>query len=40
MSRTRQVKAGQVVQLAGVVAAVVLAFVVNMLADRHFTRWD
>jgi hypothetical protein len=33
-------RAGQIVQLAGVVAAVVLAFVVNMLADRHFTRWD
>ena len=40
MTRARQVKAGQVVQLAGVVASVVLAFVVNMLADRHFTRWD
>ncbi|HEY5241065.1 MAG TPA: GldG family protein, partial [Polyangiaceae bacterium] len=36
----RRPRAGQVVQLAGVVAAVVLAFVVNMLADRHFTRWD
>lgn len=27
-------------QLAGLVAAVVLAFVVNVLASRHFTRWD
>ena len=27
-------------QLAGVVAAVVLAVVVNVLAARHFTRWD
>jgi len=30
----------QTVQLAGVVAAVVLAFVVNVLGARHFTRWD
>ncbi|MGD0525019.1 MAG: GldG family protein [Polyangiaceae bacterium] len=32
--------AGHLVQLGGVVAAVVLAFVVNVLGDRHFTRWD
>jgi hypothetical protein len=38
MSRTRQL--GQALQLAGIAAAVVLAFVVNMLASRHFTRWD
>jgi ABC-type uncharacterized transport system len=30
----------QALQLAGIVAAVVLAFLVNMLAARHFTRWD
>lgn len=30
----------QTVDLAGVVAAVVLAGVVNVLAARHFTRWD
>ncbi|HEY8091062.1 MAG TPA: GldG family protein [Polyangiaceae bacterium] len=30
----------QALQLAGVVAAVVLAFLVNGLAMRHFTRWD
>jgi hypothetical protein len=30
----------QALDLAGVVAAVVLAVVVNMLAARHFTRWD
>ncbi len=35
MSRT-----GQTLQLAGLVAAVVLAFLVNVLAARHFTRWD
>ncbi|HEY3816068.1 MAG TPA: GldG family protein [Polyangiaceae bacterium] len=39
MSR-KPARVGQAVQLAGVVAAVVLAFVVNVLADRHFTRWD
>ncbi len=31
---------GQALQLAGVVAAIVLATVVNVLAARHFTRWD
>jgi hypothetical protein len=30
----------QAVQLAGVVAAVVLATVVNVLAARHYSRWD
>lgn len=30
----------QALQLGGVVAAMVLAVVVNVLADRHFTRWD
>jgi hypothetical protein len=41
MNRTaRASHIGQATQLAGVVAAVVLAFLVNMLAARHFTRWD
>jgi len=31
---------GQAVQLGGVIAAVVLAAVVNVLAARHFSRWD
>jgi hypothetical protein len=30
----------QALQLGGLVAAIVLAFVVNVLASRHFTRWD
>ena len=30
----------QALQLAGVVAALVLAAVVNVLGARHFTRWD
>jgi hypothetical protein len=30
----------QGLQLAGIVAAVVLAFLVNVLAARHFKRWD
>jgi hypothetical protein len=30
----------QALQLAGIVAAVVLAAVVNVVAARHFTRWD
>ena len=38
MSRSRQV--GHALELTGVVAAVVLAFLVNMVASRHFTRWD
>jgi hypothetical protein len=33
-------RVSQALQLAGIVAAVVLAFVVNMLGARHFTRWD
>ena len=36
MSRSRQV--GHALELTGVVAAVVLAFLVNMVASRHFTR--
>jgi len=32
--------AGRSLQLAGVVAAVVLAVVVNVLSARHFRRWD
>ena len=31
---------GQIVSLAGVVAAMVLAVVVNVLVARHFKRWD
>jgi hypothetical protein len=31
---------GQALELAGIVAAVVLAGVVNILGARHFTRWD
>jgi hypothetical protein len=30
----------QLLQLAGLVAAIVLAAVVNVLGDRHYTRWD
>jgi len=30
----------QAIQLAGIVAAMVLAAVVNVLAARHFSRWD
>jgi hypothetical protein len=33
-------RGAQILQLAGIVGAVVLAFVVNVLASRHFTRWD
>lgn len=38
MSGARKVT--QVAQLAGIVAAVVLAAVVNVLGARHFARWD
>jgi hypothetical protein len=42
MTRARRLPrgGGQAVQLAGVIAAVVLAAVVNVLAARHFSRWD
>ncbi|MDP9034600.1 MAG: GldG family protein [Myxococcota bacterium] len=33
-------ESGQLLQLAGVLAAVVLAGIVNVLGARHFTRWD
>jgi hypothetical protein len=33
-------KLGQAAQLVGIVAAVVLAAVVNVLGARHFARWD
>jgi hypothetical protein len=33
-------RASHALQLGGLVAAIVLAFVVNVLASRHFTRWD
>jgi hypothetical protein len=39
MKRPR-VDAAQALQIAGIVAAVVLAAVVNVLGARHFTRWD
>jgi hypothetical protein len=32
--------AGQLLQLTGVVAAIVLAAIVNVIGARHFTRWD
>ena len=35
-----RVDAAQALQLAGIVGAVVLAAVVNVLAARHFERWD
>jgi hypothetical protein len=38
--RPARVDAAQALQLAGLVAAVVLAAVVNVLGARHFTRWD
>jgi hypothetical protein len=36
----RAFTAAQGLQLAGVVAAVVLAGIVNLIGARHFTRWD
>jgi hypothetical protein len=33
-------RSGDLLQVGGVIAAVVLAAVVNVLAARHFTRWD
>jgi len=38
--RPLPLEGAQALQLAGVVAAVVLAGVVNVLAARHFARWD
>jgi hypothetical protein len=38
--RSGRVDGAQALQLAGIVAAVVLAAVVNVLGARHFTRWD
>jgi hypothetical protein len=40
MKRRVPLDGAQAVQLLGVVAAVVLAAAVNVLAARHFTRWD
>ena len=42
MKRTRSLRLDgpQILQLAGVIAAVVLAGVVNVLGARHYTRWD
>ncbi len=36
----RRVDGGQILQLAGVVAAIVLAGIVNVIGARHFSRWD
>jgi hypothetical protein len=33
-------RAGQAIQLGGLAAAVALALLVNVLASRHYTRWD
>jgi len=38
--RSSRVAGAQALQLAGIIAAVVLAAVVNVLGARHFTRWD
>jgi hypothetical protein len=39
-SRVKRVDGRQLLDAAGVVAAVLLAAMVNVLAARHFTRWD
>ncbi|HXN34430.1 MAG TPA: GldG family protein, partial [Polyangiaceae bacterium] len=36
----RKIDGGQVLQLTGVIAAIVLAGIVNVIGARHFTRWD
>ena len=38
--RAGRVDGAQALQVAGILAAVVLAAVVNVLGARHFTRWD
>jgi hypothetical protein len=38
--RTSRVAREQLLPLVGIVAAVVLAFVTNVLAGRHYRRWD
>ena len=40
MRRRRKADGRQAIEAAGIVAAVVLAAVVNILGARHFTRWD
>jgi hypothetical protein len=40
MKRPRWLDGTRALEVAGVVGAVVLAAVVNVLAARHFTRWD
>jgi hypothetical protein len=40
MTRRSRARASQALEAAGIVGAVVLAAVVNVLAARHFTRWD
>ncbi len=39
-TRRRSVDLGHLLQLAGVVAAIVLAAITNVISARHFTRWD
>ena len=38
--RARGVEGARALEVAGILAAVVLAAVVNVLGARHFTRWD
>jgi len=40
LKATLRARGPELLQLAGIVAAVVLAAVVNVLGARHFTRWD
>ena len=40
MRAARRLDVGQLLQLVGIVAAVVLAGIVNVIGARHFTRWD
>src|SRR5215471_12697340 len=39
-SKTSKLGKGQALQLLGVVAAMFIAVVANVLAARHYTRWD
>ncbi|MDP9002026.1 MAG: GldG family protein [Myxococcota bacterium] len=38
--RLQPFNAAQLLQLAGIIAAIVIAGIVNVLSARHFTRWD
>jgi hypothetical protein len=40
LRRLLPIEPAQALQVAGLVAAMILAAVVNVLASRHFTRWD